>query len=208
MTDRPIIFSGPMVRALLNGSKTMTRRVLKLPKKTFSGGPIYERPDMGGWEPTTTGMCFDAPWQPGDRLWVREACVTIGMGHGFDVTHWPHGTCAYLADGKGEWYDRALRFDDRALRFDDRALCFDDRALHFNGSWPSPGLLLAFKPWNKREPQPETPVIDNKPELSACCAAIDALLDTALERGVPSPIWPLPSIHDWCGEHQPREAAQ
>lgn len=28
------------------------------------------------------------------------------------------------------------------------------------------------------------------------------------ERGVPSPIWPLPSIHDWCGEHQPREAAQ
>jgi len=107
MTDRPIIFSGPMVRALLNGSKTMTRRVLKLPKKTFSGGPIYERPDMGGWEPTTTGMCFDAPWQPGDRLWVREACVTIGMGHGFDVTHWPHGTCAYLADGKGEWYDRA-----------------------------------------------------------------------------------------------------
>lgn len=28
------------------------------------------------------------------------------------------------------------------------------------------------------------------------------------ERGVPSPIWPLLSIHDWCGEHQPREAAQ
>ena len=75
-----------------------------------------------------------------------------------------------------------LSIYDRALRFDDRALCFDDRALHFNGSWPSPGLLLAFKPWNKREPQPETPVIDNKPELSACCAAIDALLDTALER--------------------------
>lgn len=61
-------------------------------------------------------------------------------------------------------------------------LSIDDRALRFDGSWPSPGLLLAFKPWNKREPQPETPVIDNKPELSACCAAIDALLDTALER--------------------------
>lgn len=44
-------------------------------------------------------------------------------------------------------------------------LSIDDRALRFDGSWPSPGLLLAFKPWNKREPQPETPVIDNKPEL-------------------------------------------
>lgn len=99
MTDRPIIFNGTMVRAILDGRKTQTRRVLKLPKKTFSGGPIYERPDMGGWEPCvnggggcfkivggvrvpapetvgiwhcTTGVCMDAPWQGGDRLWVRE----------------------------------------------------------------------------------------------------------------------------------------
>jgi hypothetical protein len=102
MTDRPIIFSAPMVRALLAGRKTQTRRVLKLPKKTFSGGPIYERPDMGGWEATTsggggcfmivkgekipapekvaiwhrtTGVCMEVPFQAGDRLWVRENCA-------------------------------------------------------------------------------------------------------------------------------------
>ena len=42
MTDRPMIFSAPLVKALLEGRKSQTRRVLKLPKRTHSGGPIYE----------------------------------------------------------------------------------------------------------------------------------------------------------------------
>lgn len=100
MTERPILFSGPMVRALLDGRKTQTRRVIKLPTRTRDGHAIYERPDMGGWEATTVGggsafrvgkggeripvpeapgiwhrtcaVCISAPYDVGDRLWVRE----------------------------------------------------------------------------------------------------------------------------------------
>lgn len=86
--EHPILFSGAMVRAILVGRKSQTRRIVKLPhnnplgqwEPTTFGGPDGGRtakgktiPLQGGIWHTRTGDCRMSPYgQPGDRLWVRE----------------------------------------------------------------------------------------------------------------------------------------
>lgn len=70
MTDRPILFSGPMVRALLDGRKTQTRRVLKPQPNRMNGGkPLNNGRGSYSSEFGWTRL----PYGRGDRLWVREA---------------------------------------------------------------------------------------------------------------------------------------
>lgn len=72
MKERPILFSAPMVRALLAGTKTQTRRAIKAPDSVSAFRHFHEdRWDrMQGIARGDTVRC---PYgQPGDRLWVRE----------------------------------------------------------------------------------------------------------------------------------------
>jgi len=74
MTDRPIIFSAPMIRALLDGRKTQTRRVLK-PQPCIR--PEIHEPRSGDpfwcvFNGDEIAYRVSVPYAIGDRLWVRE----------------------------------------------------------------------------------------------------------------------------------------
>jgi|ERR1039458_4145035 hypothetical protein len=78
MSDHPIIFSAPMVRALLDGRKTMTRRLAWRPAKT-----MMIECEHGFDTCPTCDAAKPSPWQrvkPGDRLWVRETLVPSSCG--------------------------------------------------------------------------------------------------------------------------------
>jgi hypothetical protein len=73
MSDKmkPILFSGPMIRAILDGKKSMTRRVVKPQPEPFCAAFTHE---TGATNCTVVyrPKPSDAPFQPGARLWVRE----------------------------------------------------------------------------------------------------------------------------------------
>ena len=98
MNARPIIFSAPMLRAILAGEKTQTRRVIKVPpsvhadaslRPTPDGGDLYcpEYPDEGVLDLT----CPYGP--PGDHLWVREGWAPCELtGYAYRATDEDIGT--------------------------------------------------------------------------------------------------------------------
>jgi hypothetical protein len=108
MTDYPMIYSAPMVRALQAGIKTQTRRIITPGNSLFNGGKwsdLHKRQEWdwkgawvdGGPSPMgNPGPYLKLPWlagdddfedtvhriypviQPGDRIWVKEAWRSEG----------------------------------------------------------------------------------------------------------------------------------
>lgn len=81
MRERPILFSGPMVRAILEGRKTQTRRIVKPQPVFWVGGSCWYPSEedkrarhYANEEHFQKGSPTDfSPYgQPGDHLWVRE----------------------------------------------------------------------------------------------------------------------------------------
>lgn len=118
MKERPILFNGAMVRAILDGSKTQTRRVMKVRCQE-----IGERDDGSLWPWSENPDTADDHWhtcpfgQPGNRLWVRETfCPVDDMDDGGQFWYDYRATPKYSDIAPAGWHEEADP-KERALKW-------------------------------------------------------------------------------------------
>jgi GNAT superfamily N-acetyltransferase len=110
MSEKPIIFSGPMILALLANRKTQTRRVVKIDPLAHSGLDLaFFTEGILGLRGKVSGNVYErrCPYgAPGDRLFVREGFYVQpdlwGQGHGSQPIH-------YVADVRREEVEDYVR---------------------------------------------------------------------------------------------------
>lgn len=90
---KPILFNTEMVRAILDGQKTQTRRVIK-PQPT---NPRWNNVGWLGWD-DGHGYRMKPPCKPGDVLWVRETWQHVYTYDDSDKAIEETGRYVYFAD--------------------------------------------------------------------------------------------------------------
>lgn len=86
MKEHPILFSGKMVRAILAGKKTQTRRIAK-PQPP--GGRCWHDNKLWWWDRRPRAHWEKPKYKAGDKLWVRETAYISppNFSHNMDETH-------------------------------------------------------------------------------------------------------------------------
>ncbi|HGZ0311786.1 TPA: hypothetical protein ACOJ3H_003514 [Klebsiella pneumoniae] len=121
MKERGMIFNSEMVRAILDGRKTQTRRIMKVQPESNQLGLLLitdstKHSDIGKYhwaESNATGnhvrsKLFSCPFGAvGDRIWVRETWATLGNEDGCYV----------------DWEDNLCKGDERSAARIYRASC-------------------------------------------------------------------------------------
>lgn len=157
--EQPILFSAPMVRALLDGSKTQTRRVMARQKQhEFTdytlfgqrGHPDDEAARRGGWAQPWVAIEHAPDWpdgkddqcfcpyarERGDRLWVRETFFAWGR--------WE--TRFSAKKGRDEWHFVDLTLDaGREYLYaadDDMDLALPSRSGGVVQYWKRPAIFM------------------------------------------------------------------
>jgi len=112
MKERPIIFNGDMVRAILEGRKTQTRRVVKpqpYELRNPPGGMGLPFATYQSFYQGITATRLKCPYgEKGDRLWVRETFQIESNARYQDVYSQPDtplGPVHYFKDGGDEWFE-------------------------------------------------------------------------------------------------------
>lgn len=111
--ERPILFSAPMVRAILEGRKTVTRRAVNpQPVLTEGSGFSWKGHLFGsGSDDRETSRNFSkhcCPYgKPGERLWVRETFALLGNEDGVCI----------------DWNDQMVKGEERGAARIYRASC-------------------------------------------------------------------------------------
>lgn len=120
MTERGMIFNAEMVRAILDGRKTQTRRIMAPQPADDIERCIFPNPEAIGWKSslrhkhgsTTAHFCHYG--KPGDRIWVRETFQGPLFDYDLMDSYCKDPTpfekpefCVYKADGvpAPEFYD-------------------------------------------------------------------------------------------------------